>query len=308
MLDLHRLYVSSFSSPSHSRARFIFIFVDLFISTPLPIHLLLSGAVAKRIYFEKPDKMPRISICRKRANKDTSSEDNDSSRDRYNRRHHRDSTQMRNGSSNTREERNGRNGRYHPPRQHGSHRSETPSNSRDDRRPTSTRTHTSRRSRRSPSPELVRLVRHIHLSQAPRSRSRGRSRTPRSPTSRYRYSSRGDEARRVYDGKRPNARGRSFEREPSVVREETLHGSSRPARSIRIQVPHEQPLRSRSMRSVQIAHASDERRHSLTRVGRYVEGVETPPRARRHRASVASDFQAESSEGNSPPISSYRAI
>lgn len=150
-------------------------------------------------YSLKPDKMPRISICRNGESKDTSSEDNDSSRDRYNRRHHRDSTQTTNGSGNTREERNGRNGRYHSPRQYGSHRSETRSDSRDDRRPTSTRTHTLRRSRRSRSPELVRMVQHIHLGEAPRSRSRGRSRTPRSPRSRYRYSSRGDEARKVYD-------------------------------------------------------------------------------------------------------------
>lgn len=131
----------------------------------------------------KPGEMPSISICKKCATRETSSEDSDSSYDRYRKknrcRHRRTSRTTDDGSSYTRELRS-RTERYHSPSRHGRHsrRTGTRSDSTDRARAVYARTHASRRS---PSPERVYTVRRIrYIDQASPSRSRGRSRTVRS--------------------------------------------------------------------------------------------------------------------------------
>ncbi|MCJ1264903.1 hypothetical protein MMC22_004778 [Lobaria immixta] len=133
----------------------------------------------------RPGKMPRRSICRKCAEKETSSEDSDSSYDRYrrnNRRLHRYSEETtEDRGSYSHEERSRTNGRYHSPNWHGSRRSWTRSDSTDRTRPFYARNHASRRSWRSPSPERARVVHRVrYVDHEQPSRPRGRSRTSRS--------------------------------------------------------------------------------------------------------------------------------
>lgn len=133
----------------------------------------------------RPGIMPRRSFCRKCAEKETSSEDSDSSMERYlrnNRRLYRHSEEtIEDRGSYSHEERSRRNGRYRSPYRHGSRRSWTRSDSTNGTRPIYARTHASRRSWRSPSPERARVVHRVrYFDQEQPSRPRGRSRTSRS--------------------------------------------------------------------------------------------------------------------------------
>ncbi|MCJ1471155.1 Serine/arginine repetitive matrix protein 2 [Pseudocyphellaria aurata] len=131
-------------------------------------------------HFLKPGEMPRISICRKCAKKETSSEDSGSSYERYRRkkRRHRNrhSSETTDDGHGTRQ-RSRRSGRYHSPSRHESHRSTTQSDSTDRTRPAFMTTRASRRPRRS-TPERIRIVRRVrYIEPAHQSRSQGRSRT-----------------------------------------------------------------------------------------------------------------------------------